>query len=90
MTYDRHAKWRDSSFQFARDQWMPEVFLDVIEGSNGIHMPLIVSERIHEKIKWGEIVFPTRDAAKEAAYVMVAKFVQKRWGISEKMLDQLG
>ena len=86
MTHDRYAKWRDSSFPFAEDKWMPEVIIDVIEGGNGIHGPVSVSAEDHGRIKRGEVTFSTCYEAKEAARAIATKIVWTKWGIPEERL----
>jgi hypothetical protein len=87
MIMGRYVKWRNCSFPMRKDRWMPEATVDVIDGDKGIHCNVLVQERDFEKLKQGEIVFSTPEAAKEAARRMVAKLIREKWGIPEEMLQ---
>jgi hypothetical protein len=87
---EKHLKWRDKSFltNFQPESWVPEAIAGLVEGAKWIDHQISLSDTDQEKVKKGELSFPTREQAKAAAYEMVKRVAWKNWGISEERIQE--
>lgn len=87
---EKHLKWRDKSFLTnpQPESWVPEAIAELVEGGKWIDHPISLSDTDKEKVKKGELSFPTRQQAKAAAYEMVKRVAWKNWGISEERIQE--
>ena len=88
---NRLVKWRDRSHQFSErpERWVPEAVIFVQHGSSVTEHILHLSDADIEKVKQGEWIFPTAEAAKVQAYAMAQKGAIEICGGKEVELQEI-
>ena len=86
----KYVKWRDKSFQTSHEpeSWVPEAIADLIEGNTCHSQHILLPNEYFENIKRGEILFPTQEQSKIAAYEMVRSFAWNKWSIPEERIQE--